>query len=237
MTFLAAFCIALLLLFGLLALPYSAALAVICWLLSAGIIGVLFLRQRARLPRTLAAVLVFCVLGVLIWNVVLMPWANTEVISAVTTRNADGTSGSALLVYHPGRSDLQERAITGFVDGLVAAGWRVDLTTASAQTPTDLSSYDLLVLGAQSYTWAPARPVQDYLRRVADLAGKSVVVILSGLGETGPANGVMRDLVAETNGALIEIYNIWQLRPIDDLYGVNDPQIAMYNAATALMLP
>lgn len=234
MTVLIAFIVATLVLFGLLALPYSLWITGVSWLLSGGIIAFVALRTRPRLPLTLGAVVSLCVIGVLVWNFVLMPWVNQPVVSDVTTINADGETGRAFVVYHPGRSDLQEQAVNGFVDGLVAVGWQVDRTTASDETPTDLNDYDLLVVGAQSYTWAPARPVQDYLRRVGDLEGLPVIAILSGLGETGPANDVMRDLVEEVNGTMTTIHNIWQLRPIDDLYGTDDPHEAMQQMAQQL---
>ena len=152
------------------------------------------------------------------------------------TLGADAAD-AALIVYHPGRSDLQAQAVRGFADGLVEMGWRVDLTTASAETPTDLTGYRLLVLGAQSCTWAPAQPVQAYMRQLGNLDGLPVAAILSGLGETGPANDVMRDLVTAQGGSLIDIYNVWQLRPIDELYGIDDPYEAMRRTARALMLP
>jgi hypothetical protein len=235
MTLLAGIVVALLVLFGILALPYSTVLTVIVWLVSASILTLAYVRMRAKLPVVLSVAGVMCVLGILSWSFVLMPWANQPVASAVKTFNPEGKMGRALIVYHPGRSDLQERAITGFVEGLVAKGWYIDLTTASEQTPTP-NGYDLLVLGAQSYTWAPAWPVQDYLRRIGDLRGLPTVAILSGLGETGPANTVMRDLINATNGRIMSIYNVWQMRPINTLYGTEDPSEAMRNMAQALQL-
>jgi hypothetical protein len=233
MTVLIAFLIAFVVLFGVLALPYSLALTAGAWILGGGLFLVMIVRRRlARQRITLVGgVAIFGVLGLAGWNFGLMPWANQEVVSQVTRHNAGGTSGSAFVVYHPGRSDLQTRTVNGFVEGLVQAGWAVDVTTASAQTPVDMSAYDLLVLGAQAYTWSPARPVQDYLARVGDLNGLPVVALLSGLGETGPANTVMRDLITASNGTLLDIYNVWQLRPIDDLYGTDDPFEAMRQTA------
>lgn len=235
MSILAAFLIAFLILFGVLALPYSAALAGAAWLIGALILALVYARMRARLPAVLIRVVVLCVMGVAGWNFVLMPWANQPVVSDVTRFNPDGETGRALVVYHPGRSDLQQRAVTGFVEGLSAAGWQVDLTTASDQAPAP-AGYDLLVIGAQSYTWAPAHPVQDYLRRAGDLHGLPVVALLSGLGETGPANDVMRNLIAEVNGNAVALYNVWQMRPIERLYGTNDPFEAMRGVAQALQL-
>lgn len=230
----AAFFIAFLLLFGLLALPYSLVITGGSWLVGAGTFALIVARNRAQTPLALGTIVVMCLIGVLAWNFILMPWVNQPVIREVTRLNPDGEAGRAFVVYHPGRSDLQEQAVTGYVDGLVDAGWQVDLTTASEQTPADLTDYDLLVVGAQSYTWAPARPVQDYLRRVGDLDSLPVIAILSGLGETGPANDVMRDLIEEVNGEFMTIHNIWQLRPIDDLYGTDDPYDAMRQMAQQL---
>ncbi len=235
MTITAAFFIALLILFGALALPYSAILTGASWLLGAGILALAYFRLRAKLRAVLIIAGILCALGVAGWNLVLMPWANQPVASEVTHFNPDGETGRALVIYHPGRSDLQERAVTGFVEGLAAAGWRVDLTTASAQAPAP-TGYDLLVLGAQSYTWAPAQPVQDYLRRAGDLNDLPVVAILSGLGETGPANDVMRDLIAAAGGSMAGLYNVWQLRPIERLYGTDDPFAAMRGVAESLTL-
>jgi hypothetical protein len=235
MTIAAAFFIAALALFGVLALPYNLILTGIAWLMGVGLL-LLTVRRRAELLKVVGAVAVFCAAGVSGWAFVLMPWVNQPVVSEVTSFNPQGETGRALVIYHPGRSDLQERAVRGFVEGLVTAGWRVDLTTASEQAPAP-TGYDLLVLGAQSYTWAPARPVEAYLRRAGDLDGLPVVAILSGLGETGPANAVMRDLIAEAKGSLIALHNVWQLRPMDDLYGTDDPFTAMHGVAQALQWP
>ena len=90
-------------------------------------------------------------------------WLSIEVKSEVEVRNLEGDAGTALLVYHPGKSDFQEKVTYAFAEGLVSNGWRVELTTASAQAPTDLSSYDLLALGGPTYWFAPARPVRRYL--------------------------------------------------------------------------
>jgi hypothetical protein len=222
--------------FAILVYPYNAVIALVSLALSLLTGFLLWRRRRAALAPALVAAVIVCALAVAGWVFVLMPWANQPVVSPIETLGADGAD-AALIVYHPGRSDLQAQAVRGFADGLVEAGWRVDLTTASGETPTDLTGYRLLVLGAQSYTWTPAQPVQAYVRRLGDLAGLPVAAILSGLGETGPANDVMRDLVTAQGGRLIDIYNIWQLRPIDELYGIDDPYEAMRQTARSLTLP
>jgi hypothetical protein len=93
--------------------------------------------------------------------------ANAEVVSPVTRLGGNGSTGSALIVHHRGRgpTQFQARVQRAFAEGLQAQGWQVDITTASRQTSTDVSGYDLLVLGAQAYNWCPARPVVDYVDR------------------------------------------------------------------------
>lgn len=223
--------IALVMMLGVLALPYSMALALGSIGLGVVLLGVMVWRGGERRNTAIIGVIVFCLLLFLGWNFALMPFVNQPVVRELETLNPDGAEGAALIVYHPGRSDLQERATSGFADGLVEAGWRVDITTPSAETISDLTEYDLLIFGAQSYTWTPALPLKDYLQRVGDLEGKPVIAIISGLGETTPANSDMRSLLEEVNGSLIELYNVWQVRPIDDLYGVDDPYEAMRGVA------
>ena len=45
---------------------------------------------------------------------------NKEIVSQVETLNANGAAGSALLVYHPGKSTFQRRVFRGFAEGLVS---------------------------------------------------------------------------------------------------------------------
>lgn len=120
--------------------------------------------------------------GVWVW------WASShEVVSEVASVNTSGTTGHALLVYHPGMSDFPERVTAAFASGLASAGWRVDRTTASHQAPVDLTGYDLIVLGSPVYGNAAAKPLTDYLARLGDLAGRPVVLVFTAAGDAGPA--------------------------------------------------
>jgi flavorubredoxin len=121
-----------------------------------------------------------------------------------------------------------------FAEGLQAQGWQVALTTASRQTPTDLSRYDLLVLGAQAYNWCPARPIIDYLDRVGDLKGKPVVVIVSGGGMTERAMRVLQSRVVEAGGAIRDGIEIWTTRSNEERHGLSDPEAIMRRAAARL---
>ena len=91
-----------------------------------------------------ALIVLLCALG---WT---QYRTNREVTSPPEVLNPAGAGGSALVVYHPGLSDFQQRVSRAFAAGLVAGGWRVELTTANRQARTDLTRYDLPPSGTRS---------------------------------------------------------------------------------------
>ena len=139
-----------------------------------------------------------------------------EVVSDVTTLNPEGEAGTSLVVYHPGKNDFQRRVFSGFAEGLVANGWRVEMTTPSSQTPTDLAGYDLLILGGPTYGFAPNRPIQKYLGRLGDLEGKPTVTIITALGMGERSTEMMQRLVRQANGDLVRALVLYKARPNDD---------------------
>jgi len=126
------------------------------------------------------------------------------------------SSGRALVVYHPGLSDFQERVVRAFVVGLVARGWQVDLTTASARAPTTLTQYDLLVVGGPTYFWAPARSIQRYVARLGDLGGKRTAILITGAGAVARSRSVMERLVREAHGEVVVSLALTTMRPNDE---------------------
>jgi flavorubredoxin len=164
-------------------------------------------------------------------------WLNREVVSEVEVRNPEGGAGMALVVYHPGRSDFQEKVTYAFAESLVSSGWRVEITTASSQAPTDLSGYDLLVLGGPTYWFTPARPVRRYLNRLGDLRGQRTVTIITAMGLGGRSISIMDQDVREANGDLVKSLILYTMRPNEDLYGINDAVEIVTQAAKEVPLP
>ena len=141
---------------------------------------------------------------------------NKEVVSEVKTLNPEGDGGRALVVYHPGKSDFQHRVFSGFMEGLVSRGWRVEITTPSSQAPTDLSGYDILVLGGPTYWFTPNRPVRHYLSRLGDLGGQRTVTIITAMGAGERSTSIMEKQVREANGDLVNALLLYKMRPNDD---------------------
>lgn len=147
---------------------------------------------------------------------------NKEVVSEVKIMNPEGDGGyttplgTALVVYHPGKSDFQHEVFSGFAEGLASKGWRVEITTPSSRTPTDLSGYDLLVLGGPTYWFTPNRPIRRYLDRLGDLGGQRTVTIITALGAGERSGAIMERLVREANGELVNALLLYKMRPNDD---------------------
>ncbi len=161
--------------------------------------------------------IVFAVLAVIVVAVAYLDYGrNKEVASEVEVLNPAGTTGTALVVYHPGKSDFQRRVFSGFMEGLVSNGWRVGSTTPSAQTPTDLSGFDLLVLGGPTYWFTPNRPVKRYLKRLGDLEGQPTVTIITALGVGERSASILQKQVREANGDLVKALLLYKMRPNDD---------------------
>jgi flavorubredoxin len=149
---------------------------------------------------------------------------NKEVVDEVKVLNPGESVGTALVVYHHGKSDFQHRVVSGFAEGLVSNGWRVEMTTASDQAPTDLSDYNLLVLGGPTYIFTPDRPIRSYLGKLGDLKGQRTVVITTGMGAGKRSSSIMERLVREANGDLVKSLLLYKIRPNNDNRYVNGKQ-------------
>jgi flavorubredoxin len=164
-------------------------------------------------------------------------WLNAEVVSRIEVLNPTGVTGKALVVYHAGRSDFQQRVTYAFAQALVSNGWRVEITTASAQAPTDLTAYDLLVVGGPTYYFVPARPIRNYVRRLGDLGGQAAATIVTAMGAGERSASVMEKQIQEANGDLVKALLLFTMRPNEDLYGINDAEEIATQAGKEIPAP
>lgn len=151
-------------------------------------------------------------------------WLNKEVVSPVEVRNPEGKTGTALVVDHPGRGSFHVQVVAGFVEGLVDSGWRVEIATMSTQAPTDLSGYDLLVLGSPTYWFTPSWPMRRYLARLGNFEGRRVVTIVTGMGAGERSASIAEKWVRERGGDLVKGLLFYWMRPNDDDNYVNTAQ-------------
>lgn len=133
-----------------------------------------------------------------------------EVISPIEVKNTLGAK-TALLIYHPGLSSFSHDVSYAFADQLASNGWRVEVTTVSSQAPTDLSSYDLLVLSWPIYDLGPGPTITNYIKRVGDLQGLDTIIVTIG-GGLDPLNAqnAMKNIVQDVNGTIKEAIAIFR---------------------------
>lgn len=124
---------------------------------------------------------------------------NREVVSGIDVINADG-SKTALIVYQPGFSSFPRDASYAFADGLASSEWRVEITTASPQAPSDFSNYSLLVLGFPSYGSTPGTAIVNYVNRVKNLDGINTVIISCSGGTSIKSIDTLKQQVQAANG-------------------------------------
>ncbi len=146
----------------------------------------------------LAAIAVTAIVGMYVSSVV-----NQDVVSGIEVINPSG-SKTALVVYQAGWTSFPRDTSYAFGDGLAASGWRVERTTASSQAPSDLSKYNLLVLGFPVYGGSPGKAIVRYVDRVGDLHGiNTVIIALNGLNvNVGKSVDTMTQHVYAANGTV-----------------------------------
>lgn len=145
----------------------------------------------------LVALLTIIVLSAILLAYVLLS-INKDVASPIYVINAGG-SKTALVVYQPGLTSSPKDNSYAFANGLASSGWRVEITTASSQAPSDLSNYTLLVLAFPIYGGVPGAAAVRYVDRLGNLQGIHTVII-----DVPASENVMKQKVQAENGIVIE---------------------------------
>lgn len=161
-----------------------------------------FWPQKKWKKILLITILIFVVVVAGILGFVLFK-INSDYVSGIEVLNADG-SQTALIIYHPGLSSFMKDVVYAFADGLVENGWRVEITTASSQAPTDLSEYSLLVLGSPVYADNPSPTIKRHVERIGDLEGIDTVLLVTSGGSEGGAEASLQQTV-ETHHSSVEM--------------------------------
>ena len=147
-------------------------------------------------------IVVASVLGFVLFKI------NTDYVSGIDVLNVDG-SETALIIYHPGLSSFMKDVTYAFADGLVENGWKVEITTASSQAPTDLSEYSLLAVGSPIYAGNPSPTIKRHLERIGDLQEMDTVILITS-GGNSTSDITMQQMAEEYNGTVktvIEVFN------------------------------
>lgn len=190
-------------------------------------------RRKETASRVWTRVLIFVALIAIVWWGLFMPRVNKDWVTDIQTVNPEGQAGKALIAYYPGRSDFQQDIGKAFAEGMAANGWRVDMTAAGSGAPTNVSDYDLVVLGSPTYFFQPAGRITKYVKTL-NLAGKDVVVITSGLfSTTGSANALQQAARTAGGNAIKAV----EVKTGSGMAGMTNPTDVAREAGAAIPLP
>jgi flavorubredoxin len=139
---------------------------------------------------------------------------SSDYTSDLEVMNANG-SQTALIIYHPGLSSFMQDTTYAFAKGLSENDWRVEITTASAQAPTDLTEYSLLVFGSPVYAGNASVTIQRHVERIGDLNGIDTVLLITSGGSDGGAEATMQQIVEEHGGSVVDVVSLFTSAPND----------------------
>jgi hypothetical protein len=172
-----------------------------------------------RKRRLCSLILVISVLGLVITGVFVVAYNGRETVRPVETLNPAGLTGTVFVVFRPGVTSFNEDVVNAFIRGLVDSDWRVNVTTTSTQTPTNVTGYDLIILGSPTNGGQPHAAMLAYLERV-DFEGKPVVLILTSGGNGIPSIHVFGNATVAADGVIHGEYRyqLWATGAIDAAY-------------------
>ena len=157
-----------------------------------------------------------------------------EVSSKVEVLNPENKKGTALVIYQKGLRDFQTKVAFAFAKSFVANKWRVEITTVSPLAPTQLSSYDILVIVWPTYFFSPSLQIRRYLRKIGDLEGKRIIIICTATGAPAGSCEKMKSLVQGANGNVVKFVTLYTMRPNE---GNGDPLAIAANIGKEIQLP
>jgi hypothetical protein len=133
-----------------------------------------------------------------------------ETPTDIRVLNAGGAK-TALVIYHPGLTDYAKNVTYTYAEALAASGWRVEVTTPSTQAPTDISKYQLLVLGWAIYDFNPAPTITNQIHRLGNLGGIDTAIIIIG-GGLDPLNvkDSMNRIIEDANGNVVQTITMFR---------------------------
>lgn len=104
-------------------------------------------------------------------------------------KSTAGSSEKVLVVYQPSISPASSDVAHAIAKGLNEAGMEVLLSNPGKHLTTDISPFSILVFGSPNYGGSVAEPLTEYVKKIDDFSGKTVL-----LYSTSGGVGIMPEL-------------------------------------------
>lgn len=122
-----------------------------------------------------------------------------------------------LITYDPDPIyNLDEQVGLSIAETFSQKDWAVALKTVRATRDDKLSDYDLFVVIANTYNWAPDRSIKHFIQRCSELQDRPIAAMTLGSGSTTRAQRLLEQAILESGNKLIGSQKLWLLRPNDE---------------------
>lgn len=126
----------------------------------------------------------------------------------------------AVILFNPDPFyNLDEKIAMRFAGTLLGEGWETRILSVAALEAGEPADGDLYIMIANTYNWAPDKPIQRTITSRELLTGKPVVAITLGSGSTARSQRILEELIRSHNGILIDSETYWLMRPNDEMQG------------------
>lgn len=123
----------------------------------------------------------------------------------------------AIAIYDPDPFyNLDYQVCAGIGEGLSEHGWHTEVHTVRAAEQIEAFDYDLVILCANTYNWAPDRAISNFIQKTNHINNASVLSITLGGGSTKRAQRLLDEMIEAKGGNLINTNTLWLWRPNDE---------------------
>ena len=147
---------------------------------------------------------------------VLSLYVQREAAAKTIWLGREDSERQVLIVYDPDPIyNLDEQVGMAIAESLSQNDWAVALKTVRATDGDKLRDYDLIVVIANTYNWAPDRAVKNFVGRCSELH-KPFAATTLGAGSTSRAQRLLEQAVLASGNKLIASQKLWLMRPNDE---------------------
>lgn len=130
---------------------------------------------------------------------------------------AENENATALILYNPDPIyNLDEQVCMAFAKGLQKIGVSSELVTNKKVAEINKSRFDLYVVCANTYNFAPDKGLLKTIDKLKYLDGQPVVAITLGSGSTDRSKRKLEEFLVDKKLEIIQSNTLWLLRPNDE---------------------
>jgi flavorubredoxin len=160
--------------------------------------------MRKILKIVLVAVIIFIITAISSVGVIMADVAGNFATDVKALPNG-AAIGKAIVIYNPGLSGGAKDVATKIGYNLQTSGYDVTLAGVKSSAATDLTGYDVIVIGGPIYAGKPSSSVQSYLNSLTPPAQTKVGVFGYGSASVDNTNStaVLQDVAPLPNNSSV----------------------------------